>query len=162
MNQTRPGPGILKDPVHFVAMGFSAGLLPFAPGTAGTLLAVLLELGARQLLPGVLQRSILVVAMIGLGIWVCHVSARKLGRHDHQAIVWDEICGYFLTMLAAPPGWIWVVAGFLLFRLLDIVKPWPIREVDHRIGGGFGIMLDDIVAGLFSAAAILAARGLLT
>ena len=162
MNQTRPDPSVLKDPVHLIAMGFGVGLVPFAPGTAGTLLAVLLEIGARQWLPAVWQRSILVCAMIILGIWVCQVSARKLGRHDHPAIVWDEICGYFLTMLAAPPGWIWVVAGFLLFRLLDIVKPWPIREVDHRIGGGFGIMLDDIVAGFFSAAAILAARSLLT
>ncbi len=162
MNQTRPDPSVLKDPVHLIAMGFGVGLVPFAPGTAGTLLAVLLEFGARQWLPDVWQRSILVLAMIILGIWVCHVSARKLGRHDHQAIVWDEICGYFLTMLAAPPGWIWMLAGFLLFRVLDIVKPWPIREVDHSIGGGFGIMLDDIVAGLVSAAAILAARGLLT
>ncbi|MCZ6499334.1 MAG: phosphatidylglycerophosphatase A [Gammaproteobacteria bacterium] len=162
MSRTSPGPGILRDPVHFVAMGFGSGLVPFAPGTAGTLVAVLLELWVRQWLPDVLQRAILVIAMIIFGIWVCHVSARKLGRHDHQAIVLDEICGYFVTMLAAPAGWLWIVVGFSLFRVLDIVKPWPIREVDHSIGGGLGIMLDDIVAGLLSAAAILAARGLLT
>ena len=162
MSQKHPGPRDLSDPVHFIALGFGAGLVPVAPGTAGTLLAVLLEYWARQWLPDVLQRAILVLVMIVFGIWVCHVSARKLGQHDHQAIVWDEICGYFLTMLAAPPGWLWMITGFLLFRLLDIVKPWPIREVDHSIGGGFGIMLDDVVAGLISAAAILAARALLT
>ncbi|MCZ6560824.1 MAG: phosphatidylglycerophosphatase A [Gammaproteobacteria bacterium] len=162
MSQKRPGPRELADPVHFIALGFGAGLAPVAPGTAGTVLAVLLEYWARQWLPDVLQRAILVLVMIVFGIWVCHISARKLGQHDHQAIVWDEICGYFLTMLAAPSGWRWMIAGFLLFRTLDIVKPWPIREVDHSIGGGFGIMLDDVVAGLISAAAIMAARALLT
>ncbi len=162
MSRTQPGPRVLRDPVLFVALGFGSGLVPFAPGTAGTLLAVLLEFWVRQWLPDVLQRAILVIAMIIFGVWVCQISARKLGQHDHQAIVWDEICGYFVTMLAAPPGWLWIIGGFLLFRVLDIVKPWPIREVDHSIGGGFGIMLDDIVAGLFSAAALLAVRALLT
>ncbi len=154
-------PSVLRDPVHFFALGFGSGLAPYAPGTAGTLLAVLLELVARHWLPDVVHRAILVLLMVVFGVWVCHVSARKLGQHDHQAIVWDEICGYFIAMLAAPPGWLWVLTGFLLFRVLDIVKPWPIRELDHSIGGGLGIMLDDIAAGLFSAIVIWAARGLL-
>jgi phosphatidylglycerophosphatase A len=95
------------------------------------------------------------------GVWICGESARRLRTHDHPGIVWDEFAGYLLTMLAAPPGWPWVVAGFALFRLFDVLKPWPIRELDHGIGGGLGIMLDDLVAGVFAGLLLLAGRGLL-
>jgi len=147
---------VLRDPVHFLAFGFGAGLAPRAPGTAGTLIAVPIELMLRTL--GLGSRIAVVVAVCVIGFWICGESARRLGEHDHPGIVWDEIAGYLLTMLAAPPGWPWVVAGFALFRLFDILKPWPIRELDHGIGGGTGIMLDDIVAGLFAGALLLAAR----
>lgn len=149
---------VMRDPVHFLAFGLGAGLAPVAPGTFGTLVAVPVELLLRPLGLGV--RIAAVVAVCVVGIWLCGESARRLETHDHPGIVWDEIAGYLLAMLAAPPGWPWIVAGFLLFRLFDILKPWPIRELDHGIGGGTGIMLDDIVAGLFAGALLLAARWL--
>jgi len=85
------------------------------------------------------------------GIGICAHAARRLGVHDHAGIVWDEIAGYLVTMIAAPTGWVWVVAGFVLFRLFDIAKPWPIRWLDRQVHGGLGIMLDDLLAGVFAA-----------
>ncbi|MCJ7557721.1 MAG: phosphatidylglycerophosphatase A, partial [Gammaproteobacteria bacterium] len=90
------------------------------------------------------------VLLFASGVWICGESSRRLGVHDHGGIVWDEIAGYFLTMLLAPSGWLWSALGFILFRLFDIFKPWPIREIDHRLGGGLGIMVDDTVAGVFA------------
>jgi phosphatidylglycerophosphatase A len=98
--------------------------------------------------------SAVLVLVILVGIWLCDKAARDLGLHDHPGIVWDEIAGYLLTMLAAPAGWSWMVVGFVLFRLFDIWKPWPIGWLDRRVGGGFGIMLDDLVAGVFAAACL--------
>ena len=118
------------------------------PGTFGTLVAVPLY---YVLMPLPLEYYIAVVgAMLLLGIWLCHVTARDLGVHDHSGIVWDEIVGYLLTMTAAPAGWMWIAAGFVLFRLFDILKPWPIHLADRKVGGGFGIMLDDIIAGAYA------------
>ena len=149
---------VLTDPVHFLAFGFGAGLAPVAPGTVGTLVAVPLELATRALeLP---TRAGLVIAVCLIGVYLCGESARRLAAHDHPGIVWDEIAGYMITMLAAPDGWIWVAAGFVLFRIFDVLKPWPIRELDHGISGGVGIMLDDIVAGLFAGFLLLAVRWL--
>ena len=84
------------------------------------------------------------------GIWICGWSAARLGVHDHPGIVWDEIAGYLVTMTLAPAGLGWLVAGFVLFRVFDILKPWPIGWLDRRVGGGLGIMLDDLVAGIFA------------
>ncbi len=86
----------------------------------------------------------------GLGIWICDRAARDFGVHDHPAIVWDEVVGYFITMMAAPPGWLWIAVGFALFRLFDILKPWPIQQADQRVGGGFGIMFDDLLAAVYA------------
>ncbi len=84
------------------------------------------------------------------GIWLCGVSSRRLGVHDHSGIVWDEICGMYLTLLAAPKSApMWLLA-FVAFRIFDILKPWPIRDLDHRLRGGLGIMLDDLVAALYA------------
>jgi phosphatidylglycerophosphatase A len=90
------------------------------------------------------------VVIIILGIWICSYSAKKLGVHDHPAIVIDEIAGFLITMFAVPAGWIWMVTGFILFRFFDVLKPWPISWLDKNIKGGAGIMLDDVVAGLVS------------
>ena len=146
---------VMTDPVHFLAFGFGSGLSPVAPGTAGTLVAVLLELAIRPL--GFPIRIGVTIAVIATGFWICGESARRLSQHDHPGIVWDEFAGYLLTMLAAPAGWVWVIAGFTLFRLFDILKPGPIRELDHRIGGGAGIMLDDLAAGVAAGALLLVA-----
>lgn len=147
---------VFSDPVHFLAFGFGAGLSPWAPGTAGTAVAVLIGIATEPL--GLPTRVALVALIVLVGIWLCGESARRLQAHDHPGIVWDEIAGYLLAMLAAPPGWPWIVAGFVLFRLFDIVKPWPIRDLDHGIGGGVGIMLDDIVAGVYAGTIIIVAR----
>jgi phosphatidylglycerophosphatase A len=139
---------VLTDPVHILAFGFGTGLSPFAPGTVGSLVGVLfawltLDLG--------LPLQLGIAAAISLsGIWICGESARRIGVHDHGGIVWDEIAGMYITLLAAPPtvaGWI---LGFVLFRAFDIAKPWPIRDLDHRLRGGAGIMLDDLAAALYA------------
>ncbi|MFZ1641274.1 MAG: phosphatidylglycerophosphatase A [Candidatus Contendobacter sp.] len=140
----RPCARVFRDPVHFLALGFGSGCAPKAPGTFGTLAAIPLYL-LIQPLP-LWTYLLLTVAGFALGVWICDRAARDLGVHDHPAIVWDEVIGYFITMIAAPPGWLWIIAGFALFRLFDILKPWPIRQADQRVGGGFGIMFDDLLA----------------
>ena len=140
---------VLTDPVHFLAFGFGTGLAPFAPGTAGSLPGVLLFWLTLDL--GLYVQLGVVVALVLSGIWLCGESARRIGVHDHGGIVWDEIAGMYVTLLAAPlslAGWAF---AFVLFRLFDIVKPWPIRDLDHRLRGGVGIMLDDLVAALYAA-----------
>lgn len=144
----RLGLADLADVRHFLALGLGSGLSPKAPGTAGTLMAVPFYL-LMQGMPLWSYLLLLVIAFI-LGVWLCEVTARHLGVHDHPGIVWDEFVGYWLTMAAAPQGWQWVVLGFVLFRLFDIIKPWPIRQADHRLGGGFGIMFDDVLAGIYA------------
>ncbi len=136
---------ILRNPVHLLAFGLGSGLAPRAPGTFGTLAAVPLYLLLAQL-PLSLYLLTLVLAF-GFGIWICDKTARDLGVHDHGGIVWDEFVGFWLTMVAAPSGWQWVLAGFLLFRLFDVLKPFPINWFDRHIKGGIGTMLDDALAG---------------
>ncbi|MCC6208082.1 MAG: phosphatidylglycerophosphatase A [Gammaproteobacteria bacterium] len=139
---------ILRDPRHWPALGFGLGAAPVAPGTFGTLLGIPLYL----LLVGLpLTVYLAVVALLFLvGIAACRVTARALGVHDHPAIVFDEVVGYLVTMTLAPSG-MWAIAtGFALFRLFDIWKPWPIRWIDRRVHGGLGIMLDDLLAGVFA------------
>lgn len=139
---------VFSSPVHFLAFGFGSGLSPFAPGTAGTLAAIPLYL---LFSPLPLLAYLLVVLAISLaGIWICGESSRRLGVHDYGGIVWDEFAGFLLTMTAAPAGWVWIVAGFFLFRLFDVWKPWPVRVADRDMKGGLGIMLDDILAGVYS------------
>lgn len=140
---------LLKDPVHLFALGFGSGLAPTAPGTVGTLVGVAIYAALPAMSLPVYLAFVLVTA--AFGVWVCGRSARALGVHDHGGIVWDELVGYWITMIAAPAGWPWMALGFVLFRLFDIVKPWPIRLLDAKVHGGLGIMLDDILAGVFAA-----------
>jgi phosphatidylglycerophosphatase A len=135
-----------RRPLHMLAFGFGAGLSPSAPGTAGTLLAVPLVLVLQNLAAG--WYLLLTAGLFVLGVWLCGRTARDLQVHDHQGIVWDEIVGYLVAMAWAPKQWTWIISGFVLFRLFDIFKPWPIRTVDRRLRGGVGIMLDDLLAGL--------------
>lgn len=150
----RLAPGLLRDPVHLLALGFGAGLVPVAPGTAGTVVGVLIDPLLRPL--GLELRIFAVAVMAVAGIWICGASARRLGVHDHPAIVWDEIVGYLALMLLLPGGWPWALLGFAVFRLFDIWKPWPIRQLDHAVGGGLGIMLDDIAAAAWGALVLAA------
>jgi len=149
-------PRLLRQPVHLLAFGFGSGLMPVAPGTFGTLLAVPIVFAVMQF--GWIAHVTFVLAASLAGLYICGESARRLGVHDHSGIVWDEICGYAVTMLATPPTWYWLLAGFALFRLFDIWKPWPIREADHSLAGGLGIMLDDVMAGVFAAAILAVLR----
>ncbi|MCU7917537.1 MAG: phosphatidylglycerophosphatase A [Candidatus Thiodiazotropha sp. (ex Dulcina madagascariensis)] len=142
----------MRDPVHLIAFGFGSGLLPKAPGSYGTLVGVPIYLLIQPL--STVYYLIILLAAFVLGVWVCGRTSRDLGVHDHGGIVWDEIVGYLVTMTFAPAGWLWLVIGFLLFRLFDIVKPWPIRWIDSKVGGGFGIMLDDLLAGILAAGAV--------
>ncbi len=146
---SRPSFRLLANPVHFLSLGFGSGLFPLAPGTAGTMAAIPVFLLMAQLNLSIYL--LLTVLMFGLGVYLCSETSRELEGDDHPAIVWDEIVGFCITMIAVPAKLEWVIAGFLLFRLFDIIKPWPIRVLDRSIKGGLGIMLDDVLAGIFAA-----------
>jgi phosphatidylglycerophosphatase A len=140
---------VLTDPVHFMAFGFGTGLAPVAPGTFGSLPGVLLFWLTMDFGLYVQLGVALTIALAG--VWICGESARRIGVHDHGGIVWDEIVGMYVTLLAAPVTVVGWVLAFVFFRVMDIVKPWPIRDLDHRLGGGLGIMLDDLAAALYAA-----------
>jgi phosphatidylglycerophosphatase A len=131
-----------------LAFGFGSGLAPKAPGTFGTLLAVPLYILLSQL--SLLPYILVVVIAFAVGIYLCGRTATDLGVHDHPGIVWDEFVGFWITMIAAPAGWLWVFIGFILFRLFDIWKPWPIRFFDKNVESGLGIMIDDVLAGIYA------------
>ncbi len=140
---------VLRDPVNLLAFGLGTGLSPVAPGTAGSLLGLALAWATMEL--PITARILVTIALIVIGIWLCGESARRIAVHDHPGIVWDEIAGIYSALLVAPPSiWAWAL-GFGLFRLFDVWKPWPIRDLDHRLKGGLGIMLDDLVAALYTA-----------
>ena len=154
--RTRIPASALSEPVHLLALGFGSGLAPVAPGTFGSLVGLGLALLVLQL--GWWPALCAVVLAAAAGVWICGESARRLGVHDHPAIVWDEVAGMMLVMLAAPATWWGAALAFGLFRLFDVWKPWPIREVDHGMRGGAGIMLDDILAALWAVAVLLLIR----
>ena len=140
---------ILSDPILFLAFGFGSGLSKFMPGTLGTLATVPVYLLLTQLSP----TYYLLVTLLNVlfGIYVCEQAAKKLDEHDFGGIVWDEVAGFLVTMCWLPFSWQSLLAGFVLFRLFDIFKPWPIKWLDQHVSGGFGIMIDDVLAGVFAA-----------
>ena len=142
--------------LHWIAFGAGAGLAPRAPGTAGTAVAILLYLAIATAPP--VAYALAVVFVVIAGIWVCGRTARDLDVHDHPGIVLDEIAGFLVTMTALPFEWTWIVAGFVAFRVFDIAKPWPVSLVDRRVGGGLGIMLDDVIAGALACTVLHAVR----
>ena len=148
MSSRRRPPFRIQDPVHFLALGFGSGLAPKAPGTVGTVAAIPVYL----LVSGLPLGAYLAVTALAFvaGIWICDKASRDAGVHDHGAIVWDEIVGYLVTMAAAPSGAGWVLLGFVLFRLFDVLKPWPVSWLDRKLAGGLGIMVDDLVAGVMA------------
>ncbi len=139
---------VWRNPVHFAAFGFGSGAAPIAPGTFGTALGLLIY----ALLPPMswLLYGLFLVASFALGVWLCDKTARDIGVHDHGGIVWDEFVGIWITMFLAPPGWQWLLSGFVLFRVFDILKPWPIGWLDKNVDGGFGVMIDDVLAGVMA------------
>jgi phosphatidylglycerophosphatase A len=142
----------MKNPVHFLALGFGSGLVPVMPGTFGSLAAVPLLLLAMNLsLPSFI--AVTLIASV-VGIYLCGKTADDMQVHDHGSIVWDEIAGMFVTLLFLPITASTLILGFLLFRIFDILKPWPIGIIDKRLHGGMGIMLDDILAGAMACACL--------
>ncbi len=146
--ESHPAPDLLRHPVQFLAFGFGSGLAPKAPGTAGTLVAIPLYLMVAHW--SLLHYTMLIVLAALLGVWICGTASRQLQAHDHPGIVWDEFVGFWITMWAVPSNWMWVIAGFVVFRLYDILKPWPVSVLDKKVGGGFGIMIDDMLAGVMA------------
>jgi phosphatidylglycerophosphatase A len=149
----------LKNPLHFLAFGFGSGLAPKAPGTFGTLAAIPLVvlLSFYCSLPIYLGLCVLFSVV---GIWICGRTANDMQVHDDSSIVWDEVVGMMITMVAVPLNWQTMLAGFILFRLFDIIKPWPISYLDKHVHGGFGIMADDVLAGIFSLVCVHLLLGL--
>lgn len=143
---------LLKNPIHFLALGFGSGLSPKAPGTMGTLAAIPVVILVAML--GQPAFILLTLVACVLGVYICGYTAKAMGEHDHPAIVWDEIAGYMVAMILVPITWQWLLLAFVLFRFFDVLKPWPISWLDKHVSGGFGIMIDDILAGLASLAII--------
>jgi phosphatidylglycerophosphatase A len=146
----RPNLRFLFDhPAHFVALGFGAGLVPIAPGTFGTLLALPIFWAVNPRVSSAEFLILLGVLYVG-GVWVCDRTGHDLGIEDHKGIVWDEVVAFLIVLFFTPKAPIWQAFAFLLFRLFDILKPGPIRFVETRFRGGFGVMIDDLVAALFT------------
>ena len=139
---------ILKQPAVFLACGLGSGLIPKAPGTFGTLAAIPVLLLMQPL--SLLSYLLLTAAFFVIGIWISSRAIKIFQRDDPSEVVWDEVVGYLVTMIAAPTGWPWIVFGFVLFRIFDIWKPWPVSLADQKLHGGLGIMLDDVIAGLLA------------
>lgn len=149
---------VWTNPIHFIACGFGVGLIPIMPGTFGTLVGVLFYLILVQFsLPVYL---FFVLAMNIAGIYLCGRVNRDFKTEDHPAAVWDEIATFPIVMIAIPLTWYYLLLGFILFRVFDILKPFPISYLDKHVHGGLGVMLDDIVAALFSWLILLVVTGL--
>jgi phosphatidylglycerophosphatase A len=143
---------IWRNPVHFLAFGFGSGASPFLPGTVGSLMALPFYWVLQYLPP--LQYALVVVVGFAVGVLICDKTSRDLGVEDHGGIVWDEIIGMWATLFLAPAGWLPMIIGFLLFRVFDIVKPWPVSLADKKVKGGFGVMLDDLLAAVYAGVAL--------
>jgi phosphatidylglycerophosphatase A len=146
---------LLGNPAGWIALGFGSGLSPVGPGTAGSLVALLPWLLLREL--DVWLYLVVIVAMFAIGVWICQWVVAQLRIDDPSFVVWDEFVGLWITLIplvVMPHSWLWIFAGFILFRIFDIWKPWPVSWADRDIKGGLGVMLDDVVAGVYAAAAL--------
>ena len=141
----------LKNPTHFLALGFGSGLAPKMPGTFGTVAALPLVIVFAMMLDVAAYMAITMIVSV-VAIWLCGKTANDMGVHDDSSIVWDEIAGMMIAMIAVPLTWQNLLVAFVLFRIFDILKPWPISLLDKKLHGGLGIMLDDIVAGIATLA----------
>ena len=140
----------------FVALGFGSGLTPKAPGTAGSLAALVLAVPLQLLSP--VWYGLVVVAAFALGVYCCEVTSRRMALQDPGAIVWDEVVSMWLVLAFVPASIGWWFGAFLLFRLFDIAKPWPIRWLDQTMKGGAGIMCDDLLAAAYAIALLVLAQ----
>ena len=148
---------MLRHPAHVIALGAGAGLIPGAPGTAGTLLAFPLYWALAKYCAAPTLLALLALGFV-LGMWACGRTGRALGASDPGAIVWDEIVAFMLVLLFTPAGYLWQAAAFLLFRLFDILKPPPIHYFDRKLKNGFGVMFDDLLAAFYTLLVLAVAR----
>lgn len=139
---------VWQDPFYFTAFGFGLGNLPKAPGTWGSLLGILFYLVFSNYQAW--QYLVIVLACFIFGVWLCDKVSRDIGIRDYPGIVWDEVVGMMLTLSAFKSFWSTIILAFILFRLFDIFKPWPISWIEKQVDGGLGIMLDDVLAGLMA------------
>jgi len=140
---------LLSHPAHLVAFGFGAGLVPVAPGTWGTLLALPIFLLVSPRLEPV-EFLLMLAVLFALGVWACEVTGRAIGAADHGGMVWDETVAFLLVLFFVPVTLPWQAVAFLLFRLFDILKPPPIRYYERTFKNGFGVMLDDLIAAAYA------------
>ena len=140
---------LMKHPLGWIATGFGAGFAPKAPGTVGSVAALLPWWFLMQDLPPLAYLAVL-VGGFALGTWAAHWVIRETGIEDPGLVVWDEYIGVWIALFAAPAGWPWMLAGLVLFRVFDIAKPWPVSWADRKLHGGFGAMLDYALAGLYA------------
>jgi phosphatidylglycerophosphatase A len=146
---------LLRHPAGWIATGLGSGLSPLAPGTAGSLAAVLPWLALRELAPA--YYALAIVLALALGVWACAWAVRTSGIADPSFAVWDEFVGLWIALApiaGRAVAWEWVFAGFILFRIFDIWKPWPVSWADRHVSGALGVMLDDVIAGLYAAIAL--------
>lgn len=136
---------VLRHPAGWIASGAGVGLAPVAAGTFGSLAALLPWWWLRELAP--LAYLATIAAAFGVGVWASNQVIRAIRVQDPSVVVWDEFVGLWIALFLAPAGWPWIVAGFVLFRVFDILKPWPVSWADDEVDGGFGAMLDDALAG---------------
>ncbi len=141
-------PIVWRDPLVFIACGFGVGAMPILPGTCGTLLGVVFFLLLSKL--SLLWYCVVAIWFFIVGIFLCDFANKRFGTDDHPAAVWDEIASFLFVMIAIPHTAYFLWGGFFLFRVFDMWKPWPIRWVDKHIHGGIGVMLDDLLAAIFS------------
>ncbi|HEU4922337.1 MAG TPA: phosphatidylglycerophosphatase A [Burkholderiales bacterium] len=139
-------------PAHAIAFGFGAGLSPFAPGTAGSALGWVIGWALAEVNPWVFFLVVIVLFLVGF--WACEITGRHLGVADHGGMVWDEVVAFLLVLAVVPRELAWQAAAFVLFRFFDIAKPPPIRQLERRYGGGFGVMFDDVVAAAYTLLAL--------
>jgi phosphatidylglycerophosphatase A len=146
---------VFSHPAGWIASGFGSGLSPFASGTVGSAVALLPWLALRELSWPL--HAFALVAAFAIGVWASDIVVRKLRIEDPGVIVWDEFVGQWIALtplLVWPRGWPWILAGFVLFRAFDVLKPWPASWADRNVKGGFGAMLDDAFAGAYAALAL--------
>ncbi len=140
---------IVSHPAHIISLGFGMGLVSIAPGTFGTILAIPVYLLIADLFRSTAVILVLIL-MFAVGIWVCNVSGTSLRSHDSKIIVWDEVVGFCVVLFFTPPGIWWLLTAFILFRIFDIFKPYPINLIDQNLCNGLGVMLDDLVASFYT------------
>ena len=140
---------LVSHPAHFIALGFGSGLAPKAPGTFGTLVAFPIYWALALVLPP-LAIAFVAIPLFFVGVWACERTGRDLGVADHGSMVWDEIVAFLPLLWVASQDWRLQLFAFALFRGFDIWKPFPIRELERRVKGGLGVMIDDVVAAIYA------------